>query len=303
MPQCLGVSYVTGECSSRGILISVASSPSFNGARVLLLESRRARELASIVTSYGGVPISAPSMREVPLASNTEAAAAAQALIAGSFDIVVLLTGVGTRAWLDVADQVCGARDAFVEALRRVKVAVRGPKPLAVLRELQVPAWIAAPEPNTWRDLVASLDGAGSDVLRGARVAVQEYGMSNTDFLQELTARGSAVTRVPVYQWQLPEDLAPLREGISRLAAGDIDVALVTTGTQIVHLMQVSDSMERADAVREGLRRTVVASIGPTTTEELRRHGIEPRLEASHPKMGFLVREAAQLVAGLNDRS
>ncbi len=147
----------------------------------------------------------------------------------------MLLTGVGTRAWLDVADQVCGARDAFVEALRRVKVAVRGPKPLAVLRELQVPAWVAAPEPNTWRDLVASLDAAGSDVLRGARVAVQEYGMSNTDFLQELTARGGAVTRVPVYQWQLPEDLEPLREGISRLAAGDIDVALVTTGTQIVH--------------------------------------------------------------------
>jgi uroporphyrinogen-III synthase len=268
-----------------------------------VLESRRARELASIVTSYGGVPISAPSMREVPLASNTEAAAAAQALIDGAFDIVVLLTGVGTRAWLDVAEHVCGTRAAFVDALRRVKVAVRGPKPLAVLRELQVPAWIVAPEPNTWRDLVASLDAAGSDVLRGARLAVQEYGVSNTDLVLELTARGGAVTRVPVYQWQLPEDLAPLREGIVRLADGDVDVALFTTGTQVVHLMQVADSMGRGDAMRDGLRRTVVASIGPTTTEELRRHGIEPRLEASHPKMGFLVRDAAASVAGLNDRS
>ena len=242
-------------------------------------------------------------MREVPLASNTEAAAAAQALINGAFDIVVLLTGVGTRAWLDVADQVCGARDPFVEALRRVKVAVRGPKPLAVLRELQVPAWVTAPEPNTWRDLVASLDAAGSDVLRGARVAVQEYGMSNADFLRALTARGGVLTRVPVYQWQLPEDLEPLREGIRRLAAGDIDVALVTTGTQVVHLMQVADLSDCGNLARDGLRRAVVASIGPTTSEELRRHGIEPRLEASHPKMGFLVREAAELVAGLNDRS
>lgn len=281
----------------------MAQSPSFNGARVLLLESRRARELASIVTSYGGVPISAPSMREVPLASNTEAAAAAQALIDGAFDIVVLLTGVGTRAWLDVADQVCGARDAFVDALRRVKVAVRGPKPLGVLRELQVPAWVTAPEPNTWRDLVASLDAAGPDVLGGARIAVQEYGMSNADLLQELTVRGATVTRVPVYQWQLPEDLEPLRDGIRRLAAGDVDVALFTTGTQVVHLMEVADSVGQGNAVRDGLRRTVVASIGPTTTEELRRHGIEPRLEASHPKMGFLVRDAAELLAGLNDRS
>jgi uroporphyrinogen-III synthase len=281
----------------------VAQNPSFNGARVLLLESRRARELASIVSSYGGVAISAPSMREVPLASNTEAAAAAQALIEGAFDIVILLTGVGTRAWLDVADQVCGARDAFVEAMRRVKVAVRGPKPLGVLRELQVSAWVAAPEPNTWRDLVGSLDAVGSDVLRGARVAVQEYGMSNSDLLQELTARGATVTRVPVYQWQLPADLEPLRDGIRRLAAGDVDVALFTTGTQAVHLMQVAESMECGDAARDGLRRAIVASIGPTTSEELRRQGIEPRLEASHPKMGFLVRDAAELVAGLNNRS
>lgn len=281
----------------------MAGNPSFNGARVLLLESRRARELASIVTSYGGVPISAPSMREVPLASNTEAAAAAHALIDGAFDVVVLLTGVGTRAWLDVADRVCGAREAFVEALRRVKVAVRGPKPLGVLRELQVSAWVTAPEPNTWRDLVASLDAAGSDVLRGARVAVQEYGMSNADLLQELTARGATITRVPVYQWQLPEDLEPLREGIRRLSAGDVDVALFTTGTQLVHLLQVADSLGHGDAVRNGLRRTIVASIGPTTTEELRRHGLEPRLEAAHPKMGFLVRDTAELFAGLNDRS
>jgi uroporphyrinogen-III synthase len=190
-----------------------------------------------------------------------------------------------------------------VDALRRVKVAVRGPKPLGVLRDLQVPAWITAPEPNTWRDLIASLDAAGSDVLRGARVAVQEYGMSNADLLQELTARGAVVTRIPVYQWQLPEDLEPLREGIRRLAARDVDVALFTTGTQVVHLMQVADSLERGDAVRAGLRHAVVASIGPTTTEELRRHGIEPRLEASHPKMGFLVRDAAELVADLHNRS
>src|SRR4051794_22376537 len=105
------------------------ASPSFKGARVLILESRRARELAAIVTSYGGVPISAPSMREVALETNTDAAAAVRAVIKDAFDVVVLLTGVGTRAWLDVAERVCGQREAFVEGLRRVRIAVRGPKP------------------------------------------------------------------------------------------------------------------------------------------------------------------------------
>jgi uroporphyrinogen-III synthase len=278
-------------------------TPSFKGARVLILESRRAREMASIVTSYGGVPIPAPSMREVPLQSNTEAAAAARTLIDGGFDIVVLLTGVGTRAWLDVADQVCGARQPFIDALRRVKIAVRGPKPLAVLRELEVPAWIVAPEPNTWRNLLASIDGADGGLLRQARVAVQEYGATNPDLLAGLEARGALVTRVPVYQWTLPEDLEPLRTAVRLLADGAIDVALFTTGTQIVHLMRVAGTMQMADAVRSALQRVIVASIGPTTSEELHRHGVEPRLEASHPKMGFLVREAAERLSGLDDRS
>jgi uroporphyrinogen-III synthase len=280
------------------------SSPSFNGARVLVLESRRARELSSIVSSYGGVPIAAPSMREVPLDSNTEAVAAARALIAGQFDIVVLLTGVGARAWLDIAGEVCGARDEFVAALSRVRIAVRGSKPLAVLRELHVPAWVTAPEPNTWRELLAAVDAAGGGMLRDARVAVQEYGASNPELIAGLETRGAVVTAVPVYQWTLPEDLEPLRDGIRRLVAGEVDVVLFTTGTQAVHLMQVAEAMQAGDAVRRALAGVLVASIGPTTSEELRRRGIVPRFEPSHPKMGYLVRETAELLAaGADDRA
>ena len=51
--------------------------------------------------------------------------------------------------------------------------------------------------------------------------------------------------------------------------------------------------------VRRGLARAVMVSIGPTTSEELRRHGLEPDLEASHPKMGLLVRKAAERSVGL----
>jgi uroporphyrinogen-III synthase len=198
---------------------------------------------------------------------------------------------------------VVGAREPFIEALRRTKVAVRGPKPLAVLRELQVAAWVTAPEPNTWRDLIATLDVSAPESLRGARVAVQEYGATNAELVGALEARGAHVTLVPVYQWTLPDDLEPLRAGIRSLTDGEVDVALFTTGTQVVHLTQVADLMRLGTPVRNALARTIVASIGPTTSEELRRQGIEPRLEASHPKMGFLVREAAESVAGLDDRS
>lgn len=270
-------------------------APSFDSRRVLILESRRAKEMASIVSSYGGQPVAAPSMREVPLESNAEAIAFADALERHEFDLVILLTGVGTRALVSVVERVRGSRDEFVAALGRTKVVARGPKPVAVLRELGVPIWVTAPEPNTWREVLSTLDAKRSEFpLDGRRVAVQEYGASNPDLLSGLEARGARVTRVPVYQWALPEDLAPLEAGIRALVDRQIDVLLFTTATQVVHLFKVAGMMGIADSVRSGLQHCVVASIGPTTSEEMREQGIEPDLEPSHPRMGFLVREAAE---------
>jgi uroporphyrinogen-III synthase len=268
-----------------------------------VLESRRGRELGLIVTSYGGQPMVAPSMREVPLESNAEAIAFADDLIAGEFDVVMLLTGVGARALLDIVQRARGTRKPFVDALAQAIVVVRGPKPLAVMRELQVPVWLTAPEPNTWRELLAALDERKSEVsLEGLNVAVQEYGASNPDLLAGLEARGARVTRVPVYQWALPEDLEPLRQAARAIASGELDVAMFTSATQAVHLMKVADTMALRDEVLKQLQRMVVASIGPTTSEELRQQGIPVDLEPSHPKMGFLVREAAEQAGEIRRR-
>lgn len=279
-------------------LVPAVSHPSFNNLRVLALESRRAKEMAALITSHGGQPLVAPSMREVPIASNAEALAAADRMMTGEFGLIVLLTGVGTRALLDVVTAARGTTDGLVAAWRRTRMAVRGPKPAGVLRELNVPVWVTAPEPNTWRDLLAALDARRDDFsLAGATVAVQEYGESNQDLLDGLSLRGAAVTRVPVYRWALPEDLAPLQSAIRAMVAGEVDVALFTTATQVVHLLQVAAAMGLEPGVREALSRLVVASIGPTTSEELRSRGLRIDMEPSHPKMGLLVREAAERAA------
>jgi uroporphyrinogen-III synthase len=274
----------------------------FAGLRVLALESRRATELAKLISTYGGEPVIAPAMREVPLDSNTEALSFAQSLLAGKFDIVIFLTGVGTRAVLSVAETNY-PREAFVAALQRVKVIPRGPKPVAVLRELGVTPTLTVPEPNTWRELLQALDEAATSSpgfhLRGARIALQEYGVSNPELISRLTERGAIVTRVPVYQWALPEDIAPLQSAIKELAVGKMDAVLFTTGIQVEHLFQVAAQMKLQEAMLQGLRRAVVASIGPTTSEELQRKGIHPDLEPSHPKMGFLVKETAEQAAAL----
>jgi uroporphyrinogen-III synthase len=177
-------------------------------------------------------------------------------------------------------------------------VVPRGPKPIAVLRELGVTPAITVPEPNTWRELLAALDEAGPSReelrVRGKRVAVQEYGVSNPELLSGLRERGAVVTQVPIYQWALPEDVAPLRAAVKALAAGEIDVVMFTTSMQLAHLFQIAAEMNLEEQMRRGLGSAIVASIGPTTSEELQRRGIRADLEPSHPKMGFLVKEAAE---------
>jgi uroporphyrinogen-III synthase len=268
--------------------------PSFNSRRILVLESRRAAEMTTLVANYGGEPISAPALREVPAESNTEALAFVDDLVGDGFDVVILLTGVGTRALLAVVDRLRD-RASFVAALGRVRIAARGPKPVSVLRELGLTPWVTAAEPNTWRELLAALDAQSRESsLSGSRIAVQEYGVSNRELIDGLRERGADVRSVPVYRWALPENPEPLRHAVRDLADGQIDVVLFTTATQVVHLLEISRQLGIEPDVRRRLASTVVASIGPTTSAELREQGVAVDLEASHPKMGFLVREAAE---------
>ena len=268
----------------------------FDGLRVVSFESRRAIEMGELIRRQGGDPFIAPSMREAPIENNPEAFEFAERLFAGDFDLMIFLTGVGARA----LDKVLASRypaGKFAETLRKITVAARGPKPLAALREMQVPVTVTAPEPNTWRELLAALEGRPE-----RKIAVQEYGKSNVELLDGLRSRGAEVTAVRVYQWDLPEDVGPLREAVHRIAEGRADVAMFTTSIQIPHLFRIATAERLTEPMQQALRRMVIASIGPTTTETLEEFGLVPDITPSHPKMGFLVKETAEQAGAILER-
>lgn len=270
----------------------------FSGLRVLALESRRAAEIEKLIRAAGGEAIVAPAMREVPLASNQEALQFGEHLLAGEYDLVIFLTGVGIRRLVEiVATQY--DRAGFIDALRKVKIASRGPKPNAALRELGVPIAVSAPEPCTWHELVTSLDATFGASLRGMRAAVQEYGASNPELLSALTDRGMQCTPVPVYHWALPEDLEPLRNAVRSIVAGRVDVIVLLTAVQVMHLFQIAEEMGLRNDLLHAMRRTVILSIGPSTSGELAAMGLHADFEPSHPKMGILIHEAAQRASDL----
>ncbi len=265
----------------------------FNGMRVLALESRRSKEIGQLIINNGGVPTVAPSTREVPQA-NPEELKFAASLLQDEFAVVIFMTGVGTRALAQAVEPVC-SRAQFVAALSRTNVVARGPKPVAVLRELGVPVTLAVPEPNTWREILQVLDQKKETVaVAGKKIAVQEHGAPSQELYAGLRERGAEVVPVHVYQWSLPEDTGPLRQAVSALSRKEFDVAIFTSSIQLVHLLQIADEMKLRADVLGGLNAAVVASIGPVTSETLREHGVGVDMEPSHPKMGFLVKEAAE---------
>jgi len=267
------------------------------GLRVASFEARMAGPMADLIRKFGGEPVEAPALREVPIGDNPEALAFADRLVANGFDLVIFLTGVGTR-YLAQEIEVKYARDEWVAALRRAKVAIRGPKPLAPLRELGARVDLQAPEPNTWRDLLAALDAKLP--VAGLRVAVQEYGKPAPELIEGLERRGADVTRVPVYRWSLPDDVGPLRRAIVEIAEGRVGAVTFTSAQQVVHLLEVAAAEGLEAGLREALNRTViVASVGPTTTEALEGHGLPVDIEPDHPKMGHLVVALAERWRGV----
>jgi uroporphyrinogen-III synthase len=270
----------------------------FNGLRILSLEARRSVETAKLIRTYGGEPLIAPAMREVSLDSKKPVLEFAEALIKGAFDLVIFTTGVGVKALVKTVSEHMNRED-FLHALRKAKIAARGPKSSSALRELQIPISVVAPEPFTWRALMAALELKYGMSLSGMNIAVQEYGTSNPELLTALAEKSISITRLPVYQWALPEDSQPLREAVIALAHGHVDVVLFMNAGQVMHLFLMAERMGYIESLHEGFRSTVVGSIGPSTTEGLSAYGVAPDYEPSQSKMGFLVKELAERSAEL----
>jgi uroporphyrinogen-III synthase len=256
------------------------------GVRVVCLESRRSPEMARLVEKQGGIALSAPSMQEVALTAQAEALAFVEPLSQHSCDVLLLLTGVGARLLFDLLETRL-TRSQVVELLRYPKIYCRGPKPMAVLKELGLTPHGVAAEPNTWRELLSLLERAE---LRGKHVYIQEYGRATPELTQALQARGALVHAIPVYAWSLPDDVAPLERAARALADASVDAVAFTSGQQLEHLLTVATRLGCHDALLAALKSSVVvASIGPVTSEALAQFGVVADVVPAHPKMGQLI--------------
>jgi uroporphyrinogen-III synthase len=270
---------------------------SFSGLRVLSLESRRAKEMETLILRQDGVPFVAPSVQERAIDDDGAAVRFVEQLESGAFDLLVCMTGAGITFLRDtLAPQIDAAR--LGAALRRVSIVSRGPKPVGILRTLGVPVSLIVPEPNTWKEIV---DAVAARPER--RIAVQEYGRPNLEMNRALESLGAAVTPIALYRWELPGDLEPLREAARRLARCEFDVVLFTSSIQLDHLFQIAQEAGIAAEVQHALSTAIaIASVGPVMTASLEARCLPPDIVPKHPKMASLIKAAAEEAAGVLSR-
>lgn len=261
---------------------------SLQGRTVALLESRKSTELAELVRRFGGTTICAPAVREI--ARLDDVAVFIDGTTGHRFTVAIFLTGVGATTLLKEAE-ARGRLEACIEGLRDMKVACRGPKPLAALKRYGVQPAIMTARPHTSHEL---LDALGAVDLRGADVLMVHYGERNDAVADTLRGRGARVEEVCPYVWALPEDLAPLTRVVEDLVAHRVDAVLFTSQIQCRHLFQIASDMHQADALRAALNAdTVVAAIGPVCAEALGQLDVRPDVIPAAGNMASLVTAVA----------
>ena len=245
--------------------------------------------MEALIRRYGGVPFVAPSVAERPLELNTELFVQTDRLMDRAFDMVVMMTAPGLTYWRDAALTRYPTAQ-FTAALAATAIISRGPKPVVILHQMGLKPALIVPEPNTWREMVPLIATRPE-----RRIVIQEYGSANLEFTSALQALGAEVATVPIYRWDLPEDTGPLREAARRIAGRECEMVIFTTSIQLTHLMDVARGDGIESEVRASLASTtLIASVGPIMDAALLAQQLTPDIVPLHPKMGILVRAAAQ---------
>src|SRR5712671_995203 len=128
--------------------------PTLHGARVGLLEARLSKELAELVRRMGGIPVTAPSVREIP--REAETAAFVGQLASRRFGVVIFQTGVGAAALFRDAERQ-GRLPDVLSALGAATIVCRGPKPTAVVRRYGLEPTIVPRRPFTTTEVLEAL--------------------------------------------------------------------------------------------------------------------------------------------------
>ena len=256
---------------------------------IVILEHRFTKEFSALLERFGASVYACPLLEERPVENREELEKFVRQAAASNLDVMIFLTGVGARFLVSAAESI-GLKNEFLQALNKMTIVVRGPKPVAALRQFGVHVDVIPNNPTT-EGVIEALRDQG---LQGRRVGVQLYGTPNPQLVSALEAKGANVTPVQVYAYGAAADSSAVNALITKLLNGEAKVIAFTTATQVGMLFDFARQLGHSEALRTALRNNVViASVGEITSRALGEQGLVPKIVPKQPKMGTLAQAVA----------
>jgi uroporphyrinogen-III synthase len=115
-------------------------------------------------------------------------------------------------------------------------------------------------------------------------VGLQLYGSDpNEPLVRFLRGAGATVSTVAPYVYAPASDTTKVADLVAAMGAGTIDVIAFTSASQVDRLWEVAQENKLEPALREALKRTRVAAIGPIVREALEDRGVTPDIVPEEP--------------------
>ena len=243
-----------------------------NGYRILILETREEAQFSRLLAEQGADVLQCPmfAIHDTPDPAPIEAWIGR--FVDKPCDDLVLMTGEGLRRLMKVARRV-GNDAEFVTALRTARTFARGPKPGRALREIGLEPRVTTEKPTSEGiiEMMSLLD------LKGHRVGLQLYpDKDHGALIGAIMAQGAEVDTVLPYVYDAKAADTSIVTAIDEMAAGKIDAIALTSSGQPRRLFEVAKAHGCEARLREGLKRTPIASVGPVVSDELSAHGLKP---------------------------
>ena len=241
-----------------------------NGYRILILETREEAQFSRLLAEQGADVLQCPmfTIHDAPDAAPIEAWI--RRFIAKPCDDLVLMTGEGLRRLMKVARRMNVDQD-FVRALGKVRKFARGPKPGRALREIGLEPQITTEKPTSEgiAEMLARLD------LKGHRLGLQLYpDKDHSVLIGAITAQGAEVDTVLPYVYDAQAADSNIVTAIDEMAQGRVDAIALTNLGQVRRLVETARAHGREDGLRKGLEHTLIASVGPAVSAELKSLGL-----------------------------
>jgi uroporphyrinogen-III synthase len=255
---------------------------------VAITEHRHTKEFAALFERVGATVYACPVLEERKVENRSELQSFVRSACSGNVDTMIFLTGVGAKFLIAEADSM-GVKGSFLAALDKGLVVVRGPKPVAALRQFGVRIDVIPQTPTT-EGVIEAL--AGKD-LKDRNVGVQLYGTPNPRLVSALESRGAKVTPVHVYDYGAIADPIVVNTLITKLLHGEIQVIAFTSAPQVRVLFNLADQLGVSDSLDRGLKKVVIASVGEVTSRALEEKGLTAEIVPTQSKMGSLAQAVA----------